>query len=385
MARKKRKKDLSFIPLPESTSGPGGSISNARFNAFKRNLGAGTDGKPLADTSGLKPGQFEAFATRPGSNRIVGDVISNIPAARSIGAQPLRKQQKFEQEKETARARAHTLFGGTGGRAQTPVGGGKRTFIGGSESDLNPQGKDLSTRQLSDRSQAASGRTGVRWDKIRTQMDKEDAQVEKAQARAQTQEDLDAASARTQEEKRAGRATPEEQAQVIASESKAAIDLVNAEADAAIKESRGTREDELAKIREKAKAEGDAKKALAAAEAEIAARTSKNVTIMGRNEYGEKTTTQTRTDTELEPAPEPAKIPGDADDDNNGVPDNIVWKDPADPAFTGEINAVVNFISDYEKLADGDQKRQFTAQYLIEKERINRWKKSLNATPEAAQ
>ena len=113
-----------------------------------------------------------------------------------------------------------------------------------------------------------------------------------------------------------------------------------------------------------------------------------NKTSTWVDEEGVKRTTDKETVTggetsRVEALPSDQGVDGD---DNNGVPDNIVWKDPADPAFTGEINAVATFIQDYEKLEDSDpRKRQLTAQYLIEKERINRWKKSLNTTPETAQ
>jgi len=57
--------------------------------------------------------------------------------------------------------------------------------MGGDEGALNPQGKALSTRQLADRSQAISGRTGIRWDRIRAQIAKEESQVARTDALAQ--------------------------------------------------------------------------------------------------------------------------------------------------------------------------------------------------------
>jgi len=267
MARKRKRDDIRFAPLPESTSGPGGSISNARFDAFKRNLGTGINGKPMVDTSGLKPGQYEAFAQRPGSNRIVGDAVSNIPGA--VSAVPLRAPAASPVQ---AAARARSLFGGTGGRAHTPL---TTTTTASAPSSSNPLGRKLTPLQKHERSQASRGRTGIRWDKIREQIGKEEAKADKDTAREQFKEDRDADIAGKVEVERAGRATPEEQEQVIKAESDAAIAKVNAEADAAINVSGATKEDELAKIREKAKAEGDAKTALAAAEAEIAARMTK--------------------------------------------------------------------------------------------------------------
>lgn len=355
-----------------------------------------------AGQPGLLRGEYIAYGTNPRGGAITTPVITNMPrqmAARRVmfdedtptgpvGLPQINTQEAAQLRGEVPAPGIQPGRGVANAAWVTPP----RPAVGmnvGRPAE-NPLGLALSPTELQRRRLVLQGGAALPVNQ-RRQIARQIASEQQQAARA-------AAGPETTPQERALTIRGRNALAEIAARSDADVRRIFAEADATLRTKFASGElpgtaayetvmaDQLAAMQREAEAKGNIEMQVAAYKARATLGLTTTTTRKEATPSGGVTAIETGTQKitgEVPPPPVASAAPAATgeDADNNGVPDNARWTEPA----TGkslDMNKVVNFLRVYESLEDNDPKKQeWAAQYEMDKKRKALWLASIGRNP----